>query len=192
MEAIAVVSAAVENGKRNTAPGHQIQDQPVASAQVRVAEPHLTKSVVFVGITTGNPKGKIRCEELEGQRERLRQASKIFRTVYVPGQSDIQRPRLFLGGIILTNMYRIGVYTVVHGKDIIRAVALVGVGIDYKNALLRVRRMQVVNGDSDIVENAVAQPAIGEGVVCAAGQIASETIFERCPHRRDSPSSFST
>jgi hypothetical protein len=192
MEAIAVVAAAIENGQRNAPACHEIQDQPVASSEVGVAEPHLTKSIVLVRITTRNPEGKIRCEELEGPRQRLFQGSEIFRAADVPGQCDIQRTRHFLGGIISTNMNRIGEDAVVHGKDIIGPVALVRVGINDKNALIRVRRMKVVNGDRDIVENAIAKSAVGKGMVSTASKIASETIFERRPHGRDSPGSLSS
>ena len=98
MEAITVVTAAVENGQRNAASCHQIQYQPVASGQMGVTEPHLAKSVIFVRITARNPKGKIWCKELEGDRQRLFQASEIFRATYLPGQSHIQRPGFFSAG----------------------------------------------------------------------------------------------
>ena len=51
MEAIAVIAAAIENGKRHASACHEIQDQSVAYGQMGVAEPHLAKSVVFVWIT---------------------------------------------------------------------------------------------------------------------------------------------
>src|SRR4029434_4955609 len=101
------------------------------------------------------------------------QASEILRATYLPRQSHIQRARLFFCGIISTDMNRIGEYPIVLGKNLVRAIALVGIGIDYKYPPLRVGRMQVANGDGDIVEDAIAKPAIRKGVVCSTCQIAS-------------------
>ena len=111
-------------------------------------------------------------EALEGHRQRLFQASEIFGAIDLTAHGDIKRPGLFLCGIIATDMDGIGEYTVVLGKNLVRAVALVGIRIDDKYAALRVNRMQVANGYCDIVEDAVAKSAIGEGMVCSTGEIA--------------------
>ena len=153
-------------------PRNQFEHGVITRAKVAVPKLHLAETVVFVRVGARNPECEVRAESLECERQSSFKVLQIVRATYMPRQFHIERTSRLLRRIVASNMDRIREYALIAREDAIASVALMGVRVDNKNSPVWMNRMQVSNGDGDIVEDAVTESAIRESMMRASGEVA--------------------
>jgi len=76
---------------------------------------------------------------------------------------------------------RVGKDPPVAAENGVGPIPLVGVGVGDKHAQGGVFGLQITDGDSDVVEHAIAEAAIGEGMVRATGKVGGHAVVQGMP-----------
>lgn len=178
VEAVAVVAAAVEDDGGGAVLVNQIEDDGVALREVGVGQAHLTKAVVLVEVGTGDPEDDIGVEAWKKRREGEAELMQEFRAGDVAGKRDVEIAGGFDRRVVFADVNGVGEDTGILGEDGVGAVALVGVGVDDEDAGVGGVKVEGADGDGDVVEHAVAEAPVGEGVVGATGEVTGEALAE--------------
>ena len=174
----AVVAAAVENREREAAFETPVDDEAVAGGHLFGGQSHLAEAVVLVDIGAGDPDDEVGGEFVEGGREGVGEGSEIIVAGDFAGESDVEVAGFFGAGVIAPAVDRVGEDAVVVAEDGVGAIALVGVGVGDENAEGGMIFVQVTDGHGDVIEHAVAEAAVGESVVGAAGKVGGHAVDE--------------
>ena len=139
---------------------------------------HLSEPVVLVDVGAGNPDDEVGGEMVEGWREGFGEGGEVFVAGDVAGESDVATAGFFRAGVVALAVDRVGEDAVVVAEDGVGAIALVGVGVGDEDATGGIFCLQIADGDGDVIEHAVAEAAVGEGVVGAAGEVGRHAMGE--------------
>ena len=185
-----MVAAAVEDGERETALEAPLDDKPVAVGHLFCGQSHLTETVLLVDIGTGDPDHEVGGEMVEGCGERVGEGSEVIVAGDFAGEPDVDVAGFFGAGVIAFAVDRVGENTVIPAEDGMGAVALVGVRVGDEHAERGACFVQVADGNSNVVEHAVAESAVGKGVVRSAGEVGGHAVVEGVMTGRDGGCGF--
>jgi len=137
---------------------------------------HLAEAIVFVDVGTGDPDDETGGKSAECGREGAGEGGEVVVARNLAGQSDVEVAGFFGAGVISFAVDRVGEDAPVTAEDGMGAVALVRIGVGDENAKARLPLVQVADGDSDIIEHAIAEAAFGKSVMRAAGQVGGHAM----------------
>ena len=170
--AVAVVAPAVEDDGGYAGPGDEVEDVLVSGGEVAVAKPHLAEAVVLMRVGPGDPEDEVWREGVHGLGQAAFQRFEIGVAGDVPRELDVQRAWRLDGGVVLTDVDRVGEHPRFIGEDAVGAVALMRIGVQDEDPQAGPGEVLFVNSDGDVIEYAVTLSLVREGMMRPAGQIA--------------------
>ena len=176
--AVAVVAPAVEDDGGDAGSGDEIEDVIVPGGEVAVVEPHLAEAVILMRVGPGDPEDEVRGEGVHGGGQAAFQRFEVGVARDVPGQLDVQGARRLDGGVVLADVDRVGEDPRIVGEDGVGAVPLMRVGVQHEDTHVGPGEVLFTDGDSDVIEHAVALSLVRKGVMRPAGEIAGQAVFQ--------------
>ena len=157
----------------------------VARGETVLRECQTTEAVIREGIGAGEIDREVRAPRGQRVAHAILEGDEVLVVGRAVGQFDVEVARFLAEGKIVRAVDREREHRDVLREDRRRAVALVHVAVEDRDALRPAFRLHRERGDGTVVEHAVALPAIAEGVVRAAGEVHPDAAFERRAARLD-------